>query len=62
MRVLDDKHGWKPIDTAPLEVDVMLQVSDGQGEPYRLPNPCRLTASGWVSSTKGTALVVTPVK
>jgi hypothetical protein len=62
MRVLEDKHGWNPIETAPLEVDVMLEVTDGNGEPYRLRSPCRLTSSGWVNSTKGTTLVVTPVR
>jgi hypothetical protein len=62
MRVLENKHGWNPIQTAPVEVDVMLEVTDGNGEPYRLRSPCRLTSSGWVSSTKGTTLVVIPVK
>jgi hypothetical protein len=61
MRVLENKQGWNPIETAPVEVDVMLEVTDGQGEPYRLRGPSRLTASGWVSS-KGTTLVVTPVR
>jgi hypothetical protein len=27
-----------------------------------LPHPCRRTAAGWVSSNKGTPLVVTPIK
>jgi hypothetical protein len=40
----------------------MLEVTDGQGEPYRLRSPSRLTKAGWVSSTKGTALTVTPVR
>jgi hypothetical protein len=62
MRALENKHGWNPISTAPFDQDVMLEVSDGRGEPYRLHNPSRLTASGWVSSSKGTPLVVTPVK
>jgi hypothetical protein len=62
MRVIENKHGWNPIETAPLEVDVMLEVTDGQGDPYRLRNPSRLTASGWVSSPRGTALTVTPVR
>jgi hypothetical protein len=62
MRVLEDNYGWNPIDSAPVDQDVTLQVTDGRGPPYRLPNPCRLTASGWVSSTRGTALAVTPVK
>jgi hypothetical protein len=62
MRVLEDNYGWNPIDTAPFDEDVTLEVTDGRGAPYRLPNPCRLTASGWVSSSKGTLLAVTPVK
>jgi hypothetical protein len=62
MRVLENNYGWSLIDTAPFDEDVMLEVTDGQGEPYRLRHPCRLTASGWVSSGKGTPLVVTPVK
>jgi hypothetical protein len=62
MRVLENNFGWSLIDTAPLDEDVMLEVTDDQGECYRLPNPCRRTASGWVSSSKGTPLVVTPVK
>jgi hypothetical protein len=62
MRVLKNDFGWSLIDTAPFDEDVMLEVTDGQGEPYRLRNPCRLTASGWGSSSKGTGLVVTPVR
>src|ERR1700682_499261 len=44
-RVLKNDFGWCLIDTAPFDEDVMLEVTDGQGEPYRLRNPCRLTAS-----------------
>jgi len=62
MRVLENNYGWNPIETAPLDKDVTLEVTDGRGAPYRLPNPCRRTASGWVSSSKGTPLAVTPVK
>jgi hypothetical protein len=62
MWVQEDNYGWQPIDNAPFDVDVTLQVTDGQRGPYILPNPCRLTASGWVSSGKGTPLAVTPVK
>jgi hypothetical protein len=62
MWVVENSHGWHPIGSAPLDKDVMLEVTDGRGEPYRLRSPCRLTASGWVSSSKGTPLVVTPVK
>jgi hypothetical protein len=46
----------------PSRKTVALQVTDRGGEPYRLPNPCRLTASGWVSSANGTRLAVAPVK
>ena len=62
MQVLENNFGWSLIDTAPFDEDVMLEVTGDRGECYRLPNPCRLTASGWVSSSKGTPLVVTPVK
>jgi hypothetical protein len=62
MRVLENNYGWNPIETAPLGKDVTLEVTDGRGAPYRLPNPCRRTASGWVSSSKGTPLAVTPVR
>jgi hypothetical protein len=62
MRVLENNFGWNPIETAPLDEDVSLEVTDGRGSPYRLPYRCRLTASGWVSSSKGTPLAVTPVK
>jgi hypothetical protein len=61
MRVLENNFGWNPIDTVPPNEDVMLEVTDGHGKPYRLNKPCRLTASGWVSSN-GTPLIVTPVK
>ena len=54
--------GWLPIDTAPFEKDVLLQVTDGRGEPYNLPNLRRLTESDSVSSIKGTPLAVTSVK
>jgi hypothetical protein len=54
--------GWRPIDTAPLDTDVTLLVTDGGGEPYRNPHPCKRTAAGWVSSTKGTSLAVTPLQ
>jgi hypothetical protein len=62
MRVLENNYGWNPIETAPLDKDVTLEVTDGRGAPYRLPNPCRRTTSGWVSSSKGTSLAVTPVR
>jgi hypothetical protein len=55
------KFGWQPIDTAPIDKDVMLFVADGRGEPYAVYKPFKLTATGWVSSGKGTPLAVTPL-
>jgi hypothetical protein len=52
--MFSEKFGWLPIDTAPIDQDVMLIVTDGQGEPYAVLKPFRLTAAGWVSSGKGT--------
>jgi hypothetical protein len=57
-----EKFGWQPIDTAPIDKDVMLIVTDGHGEPYAIFKPLRLTAAGWVSSGKGTPLAVTPLQ
>jgi hypothetical protein len=57
-----ESYSWKPIESAPLDEDVTLQVTDGRGKPYTLRNPSRLTAAGWVSSGKGTLLAVTPVR
>jgi hypothetical protein len=54
--------GWRLIDTAPLDTDVTLLVTDGGGEPYRNPHPCKRTATGWASSRKGTPLAVTPLQ
>jgi hypothetical protein len=62
MRAPQVNYGWNPIETAPFDEDVTLQVTEGRSGPYMLPNPCRLTTSGWVSSSKGTPLAVTPVK
>jgi hypothetical protein len=62
MRVLENTYGWNPIETAPLDEDVALEVTDGLGARYQLPYRCRLTASGWISSSKGTPLAVTPMK
>jgi hypothetical protein len=62
MRPPLENYSWKSIESAPLDDDVTLQVTDGQGEPYILVNASRLTAAGWVSSCKGTPLTVKPVK
>jgi hypothetical protein len=54
---------WQLIDIAPLDQDVTLLVTDGRGEPYRIPYPCKRTAgAGWVNSSKGTPLTVTPLQ
>jgi hypothetical protein len=53
---------WRPLDSAPVNEDVALLVTDGASEPYPLKPASRLTAAGWVSSAKGTPLTVTPVK
>jgi hypothetical protein len=55
-------NGWNPIESAPPDEDIALQVTDGRGAPYTLQWPCRRTAAGWINSTKGTPLEVTPVK
>jgi hypothetical protein len=57
-----ESYSWKAIESAPFDEDVTLQVTDGRGKPYTLRNPSRLTAAGWVSSSKGTPLAVTPVR
>ena len=62
MRLIQDTHGWRALDSAPVDVDVTLLVIDGASEPYQLNVPFRLTVAGWVSSAKGTPLAVTPVK
>jgi hypothetical protein len=54
--------GWNPIESAPRDEDIALQVTDGRGGPYTLQWPCRRTATGWINSRKGTPLEVTPVK
>jgi hypothetical protein len=59
--MFSERSGWKPIDTAPVDQDVALIVTDG-GKPYALASPFKLTASGWVSSSKGTPLAVMPLQ
>jgi hypothetical protein len=49
-------------DTAPIDKDVMLIVTDSHGEPYAVRKPFKLTATGGVSSGKGTPLAVTPLQ
>jgi hypothetical protein len=59
--MFSERFGWKPIDTAPVDQDVALIVTDG-GDPYLLNGPFKLSAVGWVSSGKGTPLAVTPLQ
>jgi hypothetical protein len=53
---------WYPIESAPFDEDIALEVTDGRGKPYVLRWPCRRSATGWINSTKGTPLAVTPVR
>jgi hypothetical protein len=47
------EDGWNPIESAPFDEDVTLQVTDGRGQPYAINWPCRRTAAGWINSRKG---------
>jgi len=40
MRMPQVNYGWIAIESAPFDKDVTLQVTDGRGEPYRLPKAC----------------------
>jgi hypothetical protein len=51
-RLIQDTYGWQTLDSAPVEEDVSLLVTDGPSEPYPLRLPSRLTAAGWVSSAR----------
>jgi hypothetical protein len=55
-------HDWNPIESAPFDEDIALEVTDGRDKPYVLQWSCRRTATGWINSTKGTPLAVTPVR
>jgi hypothetical protein len=57
-----ERTGWRPLESVPLNEDVFVLVSDGQGEPYSLSYTCKLTEAGWTSSDRGTFLTVTPLK
>jgi hypothetical protein len=62
MIVRADRYDWRPLDTAPVDEDVTLLVTEGRGKRYRLPYPCRRTGVGWISSSNGTLQTITPVK
>jgi hypothetical protein len=55
-------YGWNPIESALLDEDIALQVTDGRGAPYTLQWPCKRTPAGGINSRKGTPLEVTPVR
>jgi hypothetical protein len=59
-RVRNDS--WYPIESAPFDEDVTVEVTHGRGGPYALRWPCRQTTAGWINSAKGTPLAVTPVR
>ena len=50
------------MEDAPFNEDVELFVTDVYGSFYSLRYPCRRTAEGWVSSSSGRPLEVTPVQ
>ncbi len=50
---------WKPIDSAPPDREVELQVVDQFGS-YTLMFPCRLTDGGWVNANSQGRLEVEP--
>jgi len=50
MRVFEETlSGWRSIDIAPLDEDLTLLVTDGQGEPYRFPHPLQ-AHRGWLGA------------
>jgi hypothetical protein len=61
MRAFAGKSDWLPIAEAPYGEDLELFVTDLYDSFYGLRYPCRRTAEGWVSSSHGTPLAVTPV-
>jgi len=50
---------WQPIDSAPPDREVELQVTDQFGS-YALRFPCRLTGKGWVNAASERQLELEP--
>ena len=50
---------WRPIESAPPEKEVELQVTDAFGA-YTLMFPCLLTKEGWVNANSRGRLEVQP--
>jgi hypothetical protein len=46
MRLIQYSAGWLSLDSAPLEEDVTLFVTDGASEPYPMKLPSRLIRVG----------------
>jgi hypothetical protein len=51
---------WNSIETAPAGAAVQVRVTDGTGDEYLLPYPCKLTPQGWVNAATGSPLSVRP--
>ena len=51
---------WRPIDTAPWDEDVTLLVTDGRGEPYQIPYPCKRTRIRTCPERRGWSAFVSP--
>jgi hypothetical protein len=62
MRMPRVTYDWNPIESAPFDEDIAVQVTDGCGAPYAIRWPCRRTATGWINSRAGTPIEVTPVR
>jgi hypothetical protein len=58
-RPKQNTRAWKPIDSAPADREVELQVADQFGS-YALTFPCRLTEEGWVNANSQGRLEVEP--
>jgi hypothetical protein len=50
---------WKPIATAPLDLDLRLGVIE-KGDVYELVFPCRRGKYGWVDARTGKPVFVDP--
>jgi hypothetical protein len=55
-------HEWQKIESAPMDTEVMLRVTNPEEDAtlshYKLPFPCKLTADGWVNAKTGSRLTV----
>ncbi len=58
-RPKQDKRCWKPIDSAPDDREVELQVADQFGS-YTLMFPCRWTGGGWINANSQGRIEVEP--